>query len=650
MRRFSAGDVDVLVATTVIEVEVNIPGSSPRPAARPRRSGPRPTTTSTASSPTSRSSSPRPSAPWTGAARSSSAGARAWTGRAAGPRLRRAPERSADPETLRQRADAYVDAKFGAFEAVLAKTLEAVGRSQQKLLGRVASDDLGAHMAAQDAAGAQGHTSDADYLAGLAELATHRHPSSPSTRSRSSRRPRRATRRRSTRRRSTGSRSTRRRRTATRSSRTSRAPRVCRTRTATSRCRTRTRPTSSRPTTRTTEGPPTPLPENRRPTRTPLRPEAAPEPLGALCTGGSPVPGSRSRARTAVVVSGSHRTELPEVEVVRRGLERWVSGSTVTEVEVLHPRAVRRHLAGGPDFAARLRGVRFGTAMRRGKYLWVPIDEAASSLLGHLGMSGQLLVQPTDAPDEKHLRIRMRFDDALGTELRFVDQRTSAALAARHHPRRAARHHRVHRPGPARPALRRRRVPHRPAPAPYDGQARAPGPVADQRRRQHLRGRGALARKAALRPADRDPHPPESARENALEIGGLVGFALDLDDGRVQVVAEGSRDDCHRCWIGCAPTTHPGAWTESLRSGTPRAAVTRDSPSADRAPPTPRIRSVNAARRRVTGRPAGPPAPEMTCERTARRTMVARCGMSCKAAALTKISTPVGVPQESRAA
>ncbi len=88
------------------------------------------------------------------------------------PDFAEAPERSADPETLRQRADAYVDAKFGAFEAVLAGTLEAVGRGRQKLHGRVASDDLGAHMAAQDAAGGQGHTSDADYLAGLAELVT----------------------------------------------------------------------------------------------------------------------------------------------------------------------------------------------------------------------------------------------------------------------------------------------------------------------------------------------------------------------------------------------------------------------------------------------------------------------------------------------
>ncbi|MFD8822736.1 bifunctional DNA-formamidopyrimidine glycosylase/DNA-(apurinic or apyrimidinic site) lyase [Streptomyces sp. NPDC059605] len=121
--------------------------------------------------------------------------------------------------------------------------------------------------------------------------------------------------------------------------------------------------------------------------------------------------------------------ELPEVEVVRRGLERWVTGRTVADVEVLHPRAVRRHLAGGADFAARLGGARLGTAMRRGKYLWVPLDEGAGSLLGHLGMSGQLLVQPQDAPDEKHLRVRIRFGDSLGTELRFVDQRTFGGLS-----------------------------------------------------------------------------------------------------------------------------------------------------------------------------------------------------------------------------
>ncbi|MFE7749277.1 cell division initiation protein [Streptomyces sp. NPDC057428] len=88
------------------------------------------------------------------------------------PDFAEAPERSADPETLRRRADDYVDTKLGAFEAVLAKTLEAVGRGRQKLHGRVATDDLGAHMAAQDAAGGGQHTSDEDHWAGLAELAT----------------------------------------------------------------------------------------------------------------------------------------------------------------------------------------------------------------------------------------------------------------------------------------------------------------------------------------------------------------------------------------------------------------------------------------------------------------------------------------------
>ncbi|MFF7526183.1 ATP synthase F0 subunit B [Streptomyces pseudovenezuelae] len=79
-----------------------------------------------------------------------------------------APERSHDPETLRKDADTYVDAKLGAFEAVLAKTLEAVGRGRQKLHGRIASDDLGA--LADDTSTVQ-HSSDADYLADLTALA-----------------------------------------------------------------------------------------------------------------------------------------------------------------------------------------------------------------------------------------------------------------------------------------------------------------------------------------------------------------------------------------------------------------------------------------------------------------------------------------------
>ncbi|MGW3042300.1 bifunctional DNA-formamidopyrimidine glycosylase/DNA-(apurinic or apyrimidinic site) lyase [Kitasatospora sp. NPDC001159] len=122
--------------------------------------------------------------------------------------------------------------------------------------------------------------------------------------------------------------------------------------------------------------------------------------------------------------------ELPEVEVVRRGLANWVAGRTVADVQVLHPRAVRRQLAGAADFTARLTGTTLGTAQRRGKYLWLPLTGtgAGFSLIGHLGMSGQLLVQDPSTPDETHLRVRLRFTDG-GRELRFVDQRTFGGLA-----------------------------------------------------------------------------------------------------------------------------------------------------------------------------------------------------------------------------
>ncbi|HEX2772585.1 MAG TPA: bifunctional DNA-formamidopyrimidine glycosylase/DNA-(apurinic or apyrimidinic site) lyase [Micromonosporaceae bacterium] len=119
--------------------------------------------------------------------------------------------------------------------------------------------------------------------------------------------------------------------------------------------------------------------------------------------------------------------ELPEVETVRRGLARWVVGRRIAAVEVRHPRAVRRHAAGPQDFAALLTGRTILDVARRGKYLWLPLD-SADAIVGHLGMSGQLLVRPAEADDELHLRIRFAFDDG-GPELRFVDQRTFGGLA-----------------------------------------------------------------------------------------------------------------------------------------------------------------------------------------------------------------------------
>jgi formamidopyrimidine-DNA glycosylase len=122
--------------------------------------------------------------------------------------------------------------------------------------------------------------------------------------------------------------------------------------------------------------------------------------------------------------------ELPEVEVVRRGLESHVVGRTLTRVDVLHPRPVRRHLAGAVDFAARTTGRLVLGASRRGKYLWLPLD-SGDAILGHLGMSGQLLVQPSTAPDERHLRVRFGLEPVrdVPQELRFVDQRMFGGLS-----------------------------------------------------------------------------------------------------------------------------------------------------------------------------------------------------------------------------
>src|SRR6476619_2327227 len=111
--------------------------------------------------------------------------------------------------------------------------------------------------------------------------------------------------------------------------------------------------------------------------------------------------------------------ELPEVEVVRRGLAGHVVDHTITAVRVHHPRAVRRHEAGPADLTARLLEAQITGPGRRGKYLWLTLDDG-SALVVHLGMSGQMLLG--EVPNANHVRIAMLLDD--GTALSFVDQRT----------------------------------------------------------------------------------------------------------------------------------------------------------------------------------------------------------------------------------
>jgi formamidopyrimidine-DNA glycosylase len=119
--------------------------------------------------------------------------------------------------------------------------------------------------------------------------------------------------------------------------------------------------------------------------------------------------------------------ELPEVETVRAGLERWVVGRTISAVDVYGARTLRRYPPGPAEFTARLLGRRVVGAGRRGKYLWLPLDDG-TALLAHLGMSGQFLAVDPETPAEPHLRARFQFADG-GLELRFVDQRTFGGLS-----------------------------------------------------------------------------------------------------------------------------------------------------------------------------------------------------------------------------
>lgn len=116
--------------------------------------------------------------------------------------------------------------------------------------------------------------------------------------------------------------------------------------------------------------------------------------------------------------------ELPEVETIRRGLEREVVGKRVKSVDVTGLRSIRRHKT-KKDFIARLEGAKIKSAKRRGKYLVMPLD-TGDVLVAHLRMSGQLRrAQPKD-PLEKHTHVVLTFTQ--GGQLRFVDPRTFGEL------------------------------------------------------------------------------------------------------------------------------------------------------------------------------------------------------------------------------
>jgi formamidopyrimidine-DNA glycosylase len=118
--------------------------------------------------------------------------------------------------------------------------------------------------------------------------------------------------------------------------------------------------------------------------------------------------------------------ELPEVEVVRLGLDAAITERTIAAVDVLHPRPVRRHAGGAQDFAATLVGRRFLSPRRRGKYLWLPFADG-DALMAHLGMSGQFRLDRPGSELPPQCRVVIAFDDD-GGELRFADQRMFGGL------------------------------------------------------------------------------------------------------------------------------------------------------------------------------------------------------------------------------
>jgi len=123
--------------------------------------------------------------------------------------------------------------------------------------------------------------------------------------------------------------------------------------------------------------------------------------------------------------------ELPEVETVRAGLAEFITGATIDAVDVFDSRSLKRHQPGPVDFVKTLTGSKVISVVRRGKFLWMPLDTEPLALVGHLGMSGQMLVRTPNFEPDKLTRVILHFTAKAGKkyEMRFVDQRIFGSLA-----------------------------------------------------------------------------------------------------------------------------------------------------------------------------------------------------------------------------
>ena len=125
--------------------------------------------------------------------------------------------------------------------------------------------------------------------------------------------------------------------------------------------------------------------------------------------------------------------ELPEVETVRSGLEKYVINRRIASAHSYHFRAIKPNSIAP---LAAVAGARIRAVKRRGKFLWFELDRDFV-LVAHLGMSGQLLISPKKSPDQSHLRARIELQKSAGlvgkksagNEIRFIDQRTFGWLS-----------------------------------------------------------------------------------------------------------------------------------------------------------------------------------------------------------------------------
>ena len=124
--------------------------------------------------------------------------------------------------------------------------------------------------------------------------------------------------------------------------------------------------------------------------------------------------------------------ELPEVEVVRAGLEPAVTGATILGVEVFEPRSLKRHDPLAGVFETLLTGRVMQRPVRRGKFLWIPLEGTPRrAIVAHLGMSGQILLREPGTVEAGLLRIRLHIEHPVHGELwvHFVDQRIFGSMA-----------------------------------------------------------------------------------------------------------------------------------------------------------------------------------------------------------------------------